>query len=248
METSERHGPDAPTRRFRKYLARSVLAGLVSLIIVAGAWPADERVSGEDPPLRLVRSWPLPQAGLDVTGAPEPTHRLRLEMVVMRAAGWTPEVILEATQQALRILAQCGIKTTFVELYEFDGPARYRYLATPVSRELARRVRLARPAVFFVADTRNQPAFEAEAIGRGNSRSRPEMTDTVWITAGTRDLPVVIAHELVHVLANSGAHSDLPGNLMREETAPKSTALTASQCRRLTSTGVTNGLLQPDRP
>lgn len=248
METSERHGPDAPTRRLDKVLASSVLAGLASLSIVAGAWPAEERVSGEDPPLRLVRSWPLPQSELDEAGAPEPTHRLRLEMVVMQGAGWIPEVILGATKQAVRILAQCGIRTTFVELYEFDGPARYRYLATPVSRELARRVRLARPAVFFVADTRNQPAFDAEAIGRGNSRSRPEMTDTVWITAGTRDLPVVIAHELAHVLSDSGAHFDLPGNLMREETAAESTALTGTQCRRLTETGAANGLLQPDKP
>ncbi len=123
------------------------------------------------------------------------------------------------------------------------GISRHRYLD-----ELARRTRLARPAVFFVADTRNEPAFDAEAIGRGNSRSRPEMTDTVWITAGTRDLAIVFAHELVHVIADSGEHSDLPGNLMREETAPESTALTASQCRRLTETGAANGLLQPKRP
>ena len=112
---------------------------------------------------------------------------------------------------------------------------------------LARRTRRARPTVFFVADTRNVPAFDAEAVGRGNSRSRPEMTDTVWITAGTRDLPIVLAHELAHVIADSGEHSQQPGNLMREETAPGSTALTASQCRRLTETGAANGLLQPEQ-
>jgi len=226
---------------------RIVLAALALLAISAGAWSVEPESPGGDTPLRLVQSWPLTPEALNVEGAPAPTHRLRLEMAMMRAAGWHPEFILRATRQAVRILAQCGIRTAFVELYEYDGPARYRYLATPVSRDLARRTQLARPAIFFVADTLNQPAFDAEAIGRGNSRSRPEMTDTVWITAGTRDLPVVIAHELAHVLANSGEHSDLSGNLMREETAPASTQLTAFQCRRLTETGAANGLLQPEK-
>lgn len=241
-------GPNAATRRLEIFLVRSVVAGIASLSLVAGAWPAEARLSAEDAPLRLLRSWPLTQQALDTNDVPAPTHRLRLEMATLRETGWDPEVILGATKQAVRILAQCGIRTTFVELYEFDGPARYRNLATPVSREFARRARLARPAVFFVADTRNQPAFDAEAIGRGNSRSRPEMADTVWITAGTRDLAVVIAHELAHVLANSGEHSELPGNLMREETAPQSTVLTARQCRRLTENGAANGLLQPEKP
>jgi hypothetical protein len=235
-------------RRHHPGPLQGVLAIVVLLTIAAGHWSAEETLAADEAPLRLVRTWPLTQQALRADGAPEPTYRLRLEMAMMRDAGWQPEVILEATRAAVRILAQCGIQTIFAELSEFDGPPRYRYLATPVSGELARRTRLARPAVFFVADTRNEPAFDAEAIGRGNSRSRPEMTDTVWITAGTRDLPIVLAHELVHVIADSGEHSDLPGNLMREETAPKSTALTASQCRRLTETGAANGLLQPKRP
>ena len=233
-------------RRLIPRSLRGMVACVALLTIATGSWSADETRAADDEPLRLVRSWPLTQRDLRVVDAPAPTHRLRLEMAMMRDAGWQPEIILAATRAAVRILAQCGIQTTFVELSEFDGPARFRYLATPVSRELARRTRLARPAVFFVADTRNEPAFDAEAIGRGNSRSRPEMTDTVWITAGTRDLPNVLAHELAHVIANSGEHSDLPGNLMREETAPKSTALTASQCRRLTEVGTENGLLQPE--
>lgn len=225
-----------------------MLACVALLTIAAGSWSAEEIPTPEDVPLRLVRSWPLTQQDLRAVGAPEPTHRLRLEMAMMRDTGWQPEIILAATRAAVRILAQCGIETTFAELSEFEGPARYRYLATPVSRELARRTRLARPAVYFVADTRNEPAFDAEAIGRGNSRARPEMADTVWITAGTRDLPNVLAHELAHVIADSGDHSDLPGNLMREETAPESAALTASQCRRLTEIGTANGLLQPGKP
>ena len=235
-----------------KFLHRDALiltacgVALASGLFVAAL--ARAAVTNADPPLRLVRSWTLTAGELDAASYPPATHRLRLEMAVMRAAGWSPEQILDATKLATRILAQCGIRTTFVELREFDGPARYRYLATPTSRELARRLRLARPAVFFVADTLNRPAFDAEAVGRGNSRARPEMADTVWITAGTRDLANVIAHELAHVLADSGAHSDLPGNLMREDTTREGTSLTPNQCHRITGTGAANGLLQPEKP
>jgi len=224
-------------------IRRAVLTACAAASIAAAAQAASPRPA--DSPLKLVATWTLPRQDLDVADGPPVTHRLRLEMVVLRESGWSPEQILDATKRAIRILAQCGIGTTFVELHEFDGPARYRYLATPVSRDLARRVQLARPAVFFVADTRNQPAFEAEAIGRANSRSRPEMSNTVWITAGTRDLPNVISHELAHVLADSGDHSDLPGNLMREQTSADSTALTNRQCQDMTEKGTANGLLQP---
>ena len=132
-----------------------------------------------------------------------------------------------------------------IELLEVDAPPPYRSLYTPLSRMLARRLAPARPAVFFVADTRHRPAFDAEAFGRGNSRTRPEMADTVWIAAGTRDLPVVIAHELVHVLADSGAHSAAAGNLMGEETLPGGTRLTRDQCEAIVARGAENGLLRP---
>jgi hypothetical protein len=65
----------------------------------------------------------------------------------------------------------------------------------------------------------------------------------VWITAGIRDLPIALAHELVHVLSDSGAHSDAPGNLMNDETAPGNTQLTSAQCSRIVATGEANGLL-----
>jgi len=231
-------------REVRIHAARCIAlaAGLCVTAFACGA------VADVDAPLRLVRSWTLTAEDLDAPGSPHATHRLRLAMVVMREAGWSSGKILDATRRAVRILAQCRIRTTFVELGEFDGPARYRHLATPASRELAGRLRLERPAVFFVADTLNRPAFDAEAVGRGNSRFRPEMADTVWITAAARDIANVIAHELAHVLADSGAHSDLPGNLMREDTAPESTALTPDQCRRITASGTANGLLQAEKP
>jgi len=171
-------------------------------------------------------------------------HRLRLSLAVMEGAGWRAEDALDAARRAAAILAQCAIVSS-LELYEFEGPRRFRSLNTPVSRELAQRLGLPRPAVFFIAETLQHPAFDAEAVGRGNSRSRPEMADTVWVVSGVRDLPVVIAHELVHVLSDSGAHSTELGNLMRDETSPGSTGLSPAQCTKLVATASANGLLRP---
>jgi hypothetical protein len=94
-----------------------------------------------------------------------------------------------------------------------------------------------------VQETRSDPAFDAEAIGVSNAQRRPELANTVWVAYGARDLAHAIAHELVHVLSDSGEHSDALGNLMRDETSPENAALTAEQCARMRSRGAANGLL-----
>jgi hypothetical protein len=158
---------------------------------------------------------------------------------------WTPEAIQAALREGSGILAQCQIGITRVELVRIGAPARYHDYYTPISRELASALALPKPTIYFVARTRQRPAFEAEAIGRGNSGSRPELRDSVWVTRGTRDLGIVLAHELAHVLMDSGEHSDEPQNLLREETAPGSTRLNDTQCARLRETASANGLLSP---
>ena len=70
------------------------------------------------------------------------------------------------------------------------------------------------------------------------------MADTVWITAGIRDLPIALAHELVHVLTDSGEHSNASDNLMRADTAPGNTRLTPEQCGSILAIGQANGLLR----
>jgi hypothetical protein len=200
-------------------------------------------------PFRLADTWPLPEHELPYAGASPPTHRLQLDLVAFIDTTWKPEVIVSAVREAGALLAQCGIRLERAELYRFDGgDPGYRYLWTPVSRALVRRVRPAKPAVFFVRDSRHVPVFDAEAFGTGNSATRPELAFTVWLTAYIRDLPIAIAHELAHVLMDSGAHSIEPGNLMRDETAPGNTQLTPAQCARMIETGERNGLLQRERP
>ena len=253
MDSSAIRRP-CPVRTFRPPQMRSIryTLGMKRALRIVGwtvtALFAAPLIAAAPPPdaaLPVVRTWAL--SAEDLSGSrppPTPTHHMRIEMAMISGTRWTPDEILAAARGAAAILAQCGIQVDAVQLREFEGPRRYRYLHTPDSREFARRSTLGRPAVFFVDDTRQRPAFDAEAVGRANSASRPEMENTVWITAGIRDLPVALAHELVHVLTDSGVHADAPGNLMREETAAASTRLSTAQCTAMRESGVARGLLR----
>jgi len=195
--------------------------------------------------IREVHMRTLPAAQLPaMSGA---THELRIAAYWFKDGQWTDVDIVPALLQAAALLGQCGIKLVHADLRIIDAPRRFRFYATAVSRELLRRISVAKPAMFFVNDTLNRPAFDAEAIGRANSATRPELADTVWIAHGARDLPQLLAHELVHVLSDSGEHSAESGNLMHTETSPANTQLTAAQCSRLRTRGAAHGLLQPVR-
>ena len=175
---------------------------------------------------------------------PGGTHRLKLSVVHLDGSGWQPEPVLHALRQATAILSQCDVAIVGVEWVSLATPQRYLDFSTPLARELVRLHPVAKPAIYLVRDTRSRPAFDAEAIGRGNSGTRPELADTVWMTAATRDAGVALAHELAHVLMDSGDHSDEPANLMREETSQAHTVLSVTQCTRLRETALSNGLLQ----
>jgi len=172
---------------------------------------------------------------------------LHLTLVHFEGGAWQEPELTDLAAQAVKILSQCGVAPGEPVLVRVDAEPRFRIFHTPTSRELARKLRPRTPAVYFVDGTRQRPAFDAEAIGRGNSRSRPELADTVWIVRDARDPAVVLAHELAHVLMDSGEHSEEPGNLMRDETAPGNTRLSDAQCARLRDTGLANGLLAPAR-
>jgi hypothetical protein len=178
-------------------------------------------------------------------GAPEGhTHRMRLAVVLLDGGGWTRGQAVAAVLQASPILGQCGVAFEHVDIHVIGVPESHLDFSTPAARELARAYSVPRPAVYLVRDTKSRPAFEAEAVGRGNSAARPEIADTVWITAGVRDPGVALAHELAHVLMDSGEHSGDEGNLMRDETSQKNRRLSAAQCTRLLDRGKANGLLR----
>lgn len=214
-------------------LSRLRAALLAFLVLQAAATPAADVA-----PVTSREVDRLPPAG-------EGSHALALQALYFPEAGWSPARLAAPLQEALRILGQCGIRAEAVTFHEIAGgdPA-WRDLGLPGSVRLAGELAQHRPALFFVRDTRRRIAFEAEAFGRGNTRRLPALAGTVWVTRGARDLPLVIAHELAHVLMDSGEHVDEPGNLMRDETAPGNTALTPAQCARMREAGKANGWLQ----
>src|SRR5882672_2588114 len=77
----------------------------------------------------------------------------------------------------------------------------------------------------------------ARELARAYSVPRP----AVYLV---RDPGVALAHELAHVLMDSGEHSEDEGNLMRDETSQKNRRLSAAQCTRLLDRGKANGLLK----
>ncbi len=175
---------------------------------------------------------------------PQPRVTLLLAVVMIEGSGWTREGADAALRQAGAVLAQCGVVLERADPLVVTVSPNLMDFSTPAARELARAHPVGRPAVYLVRGTRSRPAFDAEAIGRGNSRTRPEIADTVWMTAATRDPGIALAHELAHVLMDSGAHSEEAGNLMRGETSARNTSLSAAQCARLRDTGSANGLLK----
>ena len=173
------------------------------------------------------------------------SHELKLHLYTFNGTRWSPETIRDAVHASGRLLAQCGIVLNGVEVRSLDTERRFHFYSTPVSRLLLSQLDVPRPAIFFVDDTLNRPAFDAEAIGLANAQSRPELANTIWVAYGARDLPYALAHELVHVLSDSGEHSTESSNLMRAETSARNTALTAAQCERVRARGTANRLLTP---
>jgi hypothetical protein len=230
-----------PTGRRRRGAIRLLLAGL------ALAWQQVVAGGGERIVLVGQEALSAAQLGLTATGEP-PSHALHLTAVVLEQTGWTRREVLAAVTEVAALLAPCRVGLTGVELLRVRAPARFHDFHTPAARDLARQLQPGKPTLYFVRDTRQQPAFDAEAIGRGNSRTRPELADSVWVTRAAPDVGIVLAHELVHVLADSGAHVAAPGNLMEDRSAPGNRALTAAQCAQLRTVGTRHGLLQPAAP
>ncbi len=172
------------------------------------------------------------------------TAAIELEAVLIEGVGWQEAEVTEAILAASKILQQCGVRLARLQTTRVRVSADYRHLHTPYSRRLAAGLAIGRPALFFVDDTRHQPAFDAEAFGTGNTRSRPELRHTAWFTRATPHLASAIAHELFHVLADSGAHHSDVGNLMFPETAANRHRLDPPQCAKLLEESRKNNLLR----
>jgi hypothetical protein len=172
-----------------------------------------------------------------------PSAALDLSVVTVAGSGWEPPAVRAMLRSAAAILGQCGIALREVSVYHLSGPERLRYFTTETAEALVRARAYAKPAAYLVAEMRRPVPFDAEAFAPANSARNPLLTDTVWIVRKTPHPGIALAHELVHVLTNDGRHSELPGNLMRDETAPGNTSLDPDQCRRILQSGSERGLL-----
>ena len=179
--------------------------------------------------------------------APAHGYTVGLDLMLVSGAGWRVPEILRAVRRTAAILAQCEVVVNRARLRMIEAPRRYRYLHDTWSRRLVQRLDPPRPAVFFVEETLREPAFEAEAFGQANTRRMRSLRDTVWITRAAREVGVVLAHELFHVLADLGRHETDPGNLMNERVAGGNTRLHDWQCERLRKVATAFGLAAPVR-
>lgn len=159
---------------------------------------------------------------------------------------WETQQVTQTLDAAHEILSQCNLTFTGVQIRSVQIPDYLKDLETGASKTLMDAIRYSgaqrRVTVVFARDTRMNQPFDAEAFGKGNTRSRPWLTDSVWLTLALRDRGIGLAHELFHVLANSGEHNEMPGNLMLRRTTGSNRTLTASQCEFMRLNALDAGL------
>jgi hypothetical protein len=181
----------------------------------------------------------------DIDPQPKTTgagFRLGLE-VLQLDPGWSASRIREALDEAYAILAQCEIVPGDVSGYAIRADDYLLDLSTGGARSLLEALVPRRPAVVFARETHMAQAYLGEAFGIENTARRPWLVNSVWLMRDVEDAGIALAHELYHVLANSGAHVENRPNLMQPDTRPQSTELTLQQCRLAQDAGVANGLL-----
>ena len=162
---------------------------------------------------------------------------------------WQTTEIMDILQESEFILLQCRIGFSDTEIQTVEAPAYLRDLTTGGARTLLDSVRLSgnkrKLTVVFARDTQMSTPFDAEAFGRGNTRNRSWLTDSVWLTLALEDRAIALAHELFHVLVNSGEHSRVEGSLMLSRTSGNNTSLTAEECQMARQRALSLGLVEP---
>lgn len=162
------------------------------------------------------------------------TYKLPLSVFVLHD-DWSNELVRNSLLEAESILAQCNIAFNSVTISELSMPGYLRDLETGSARTLIsalnnNNTEFKPIKIFYARDTRMHTPFDGEAFGRGNTRRRPWLQDSVWLMNGIEDTGIALAHELFHVLSNSGEHIQIDDNLMQTRTSPGNTALDPQQC------------------
>jgi hypothetical protein len=170
------------------------------------------------------------------------TYRLDLDFLLLDPE-WSMTRVRKTLQQAFGILAQCDLSAGSIGGFGIDADDYLLDLSTGSARTLLEAALLRTPTVVFARDTLMREAYLGEAFGLGNTRRRPWLRNSVWLMHDVEDAGIALAHELYHVLANSGAHVLDRPNLMQAKTRPESTELTPEQCELAQRNGLASRLL-----
>lgn len=150
-----------------------------------------------------------------VLQAPPATHRIPLQVVILRGSRWTWSAVDRRVSLTRDILAQCGVRLepTIVELKPPSDTASVLYEIgndqDPTSmRVVSQTLAQAKPTMFYVDGFSDNTAQGGTARTPRTSAGTPEL-DTAWIpyyetAPGWQATYHVDAHELVHVLADIG--------------------------------------------
>lgn len=210
---------------------------LCTTLLSAAAYAADIQTAGV---------WEIAvEAGLP---APRTrTYEFRPTLVLLNGSGWTQKQLVQTVHDTAEILKQCGLRIPAVSLVTLDAPAAYLGPNRSQRIQIARSLTVGtKPLVFFIhaADDVLNDAF---SYGRANTQE-PSLRDTVWVKNDVADIAgVVMAHELVHVLTNSGEHVEEPDNLMHADADATTIGLKPEQCQALIKRGQEQGLLRANK-
>jgi hypothetical protein len=173
------------------------------------------------------------------------TYEFRPTLVLIDNSGWTKKLLINASTHSMEILGQCGIGVPTINLITLKTSEKYKDPDRSQRIDLARSISpAAKPLVFFIRSA-GDVMKDAFSYGRSNTRSA-ELKDTVWVKSELTDIAgVALAHELIHILSNSGEHINEPGNLMNEDADTTTVKLKPDQCNNIVRLGIENGFLNP---
>jgi hypothetical protein len=169
---------------------------------------------------------------------------LNLHLAVLQGSDWKTDKIASMVESTADILAQCDIRLVRATLHSLQVPQYLMDFHAGTAKTLIDHTDLPTPTIFLVRNTNMEIGFDGEAFGHANTATRFWLRYTVWLVADTEHPAIALAHELFHVLTDSGKHWSSKGNLMHESTHIGNTQLTASQCRRAQEIGLRHGLLK----
>ena len=174
---------------------------------------------------------------------------LDYEMLVLDSR-WNDERIADIQNMVANVLSQCNIQVSGALIRRLAVAPYLTTMSIGNSRTLLDHIRPDKPSIVLTTTTRTlfedtgaAYRYDAEAFGRGNTRGRDWLRDTVWISQNVQDAGLAAVHELVHVLMNDGSHVDQANNLMNTKTALNNRLLNEQQCRAMHDSGLSNGLL-----